>query len=477
MSHDVTVAETIAVALEHHRAGRLTQAQGIYHQVLTADPGNFDALHLSGVAAHQSGDHAQALALIDKALLRNPSSVAALNNAGDVRKSLNDLEGASACFRKALAIQPDYFEALNNLGSVLMAQRHADEAVAYYQQAVRVRPDLARVQHTLGMALKLNGDVPAAMRAFGRAWSQDPMFFGASEQCVAAAAAIARNDRQAVVQSQPVAHHSSAFTSIVICSIDDAKHARATALYERLYQNIPHEIIVIRDARSLAEAYNRAIAASAGEIVVLSHDDIDILASDFAARLQNHLQEEYDIVGVIGATKMTGPAWGWSGHPHLRGWITHHDYATNEWFVDVVSPQCVVGNMTVLDGVFLAANRAVFDVVQFDAEMFDGFHLYDIDWSYRAAMAGFRLGVAGDLLLVHESRGRFDPAWERYAERLCAKHAVGETPAAPHRQVFEALLDNAEQVQAFFDHLRGIENVLVTSDQLAANASFKRDKG
>ena len=301
------------------------------------------------------------------------------------------------------------------------------------------------------------------------------MFFAASEQCVATLAAIAHDDPQSAFQSQALPPQAPAFTSIVICSIDDFKHARAAALYERLYQGIPHEIIVIRDARSLAEAYNRGIAASVGDIIVLSHDDVDILADDFAARLQNHLGE-YDIVGVIGSTKMAGPAWAWSGHPNLRGWITHHAYATSEWFVDVVNPQCVADNVMVLDGVFLAANRAVFEVVQFDAEIFDGFHLYDIDWSYRAAMAGFRLGVAGDLLLVHESRGSFDPAWENYAQRLCAKHAVGEESAAPHRQVFEAVLENAEQVRAFFSSLRRIENLLSASGQIGPRVSSKSDQ-
>ncbi len=126
--------------------------------------------------------------------------------------------------------------------------------------------------------------------------------------------------------------------TVIVCSIDDAKQARVVELYERLYEAWPHEIIVIRDARSLAEAYNRAIARSTGTTIVLSHDDIDILAEDFAARLHDYLQV-HDVVGVMGSTTMAGPSWSWSGHPTLRGWISHHAPGDEDWAVDIVQPE------------------------------------------------------------------------------------------------------------------------------------------
>src|SRR5260370_729500 len=64
--------------------------------------------------------------------------------------------------------------------------------------------------------------------------------------------------------------------SVVICSIDDAKHDRAVALYRRLFTEVSapvrHEIISIRNARSLAEAYNWAVRKSVADVIVLSHD-------------------------------------------------------------------------------------------------------------------------------------------------------------------------------------------------------------
>ena len=65
---------------------------------------------------------------------------------------------------------------------------------------------------------------------------------------------------------------------------------------------------------------------------------------------------------------------------------------------------------------------------------FDGFHGYDLDFSFRAHLAGFRVGVATDLLFLHQSRGKFDAAWEHYGERLMEKHAEHLLVDSPSRK-------------------------------------------
>jgi hypothetical protein len=44
--------------------------------------------------------------------------------------------------------------------------------------------------------------------------------------------------------------------SIVVCSIDDSKLQRVSARYRHLLFGVDHEIVSMRDALSLAEAYN-----------------------------------------------------------------------------------------------------------------------------------------------------------------------------------------------------------------------------
>jgi len=54
--------------------------------------------------------------------------------------------------------------------------------------------------------------------------------------------------------------------SVIVCSIDPEKQQAIRAEYERAAGE-PHEFILINDARSLAEGYNRGFAQSRGEII------------------------------------------------------------------------------------------------------------------------------------------------------------------------------------------------------------------
>jgi hypothetical protein len=45
------------VAVQHHHAGRIDQAEQLCRLVLQSDPNHPAALHLSGVIAHQAGKH------------------------------------------------------------------------------------------------------------------------------------------------------------------------------------------------------------------------------------------------------------------------------------------------------------------------------------------------------------------------------------------------------------------------------------
>lgn len=330
-------------------------------------------------------------------------------------------------------------------------------AAAAYREVLQREPGWNDARFNLGLMQKQLGDRDAAIRNFHAAWVGDPLLFAAARQCVATIAESVRaGDRHgdASLPALGASHAPDLAVSIVICSIDDAKHERAVALYRRLFAGVRHEIVSIRDARSLAEAYNWALRRSVADVVVLSHDDVDILAPDFAARLFERLAA-FDVVGVAGSTRMDGPAIGWSGHPYLRGWITHRASDGVAWQADVLDPRPVAGDIALLDGVLLAGRREAFATVPFDAATFDGFHLSDLDWSYRAAQAGLKLGVAGDLLLVHASRGNYDATWQHYADRFCQKHDAGHSPPAPS-SFFGASLDSPEQVRAFFAILAGL---------------------
>jgi predicted O-linked N-acetylglucosamine transferase (SPINDLY family) len=165
----------IEQALEHHRAGRLAQAEVIYRQILAQEPCHPDALHLLGVAAHQGRRHDIAVELIRKAIDIDPSVSIYHNNLGEALRPLQRWDEAVTAYERALALNPDYAEAYNNLGLALHAQGHVNEAITAYQKALALQPDFETHYH-LGTAFKDQARLPEAIVEYRQALGFKPDF-------------------------------------------------------------------------------------------------------------------------------------------------------------------------------------------------------------------------------------------------------------------------------------------------------------
>jgi len=169
-----TIPEALSVAVQHHQAGQLQQAERIYRNVLRADPNHGDSLHLLGVIAHQKGDHTAAAELIRRAIRVNPNEAIYHSNLGRVHQTAGDLREAEACYRRALEIRPDFTEAHSALGAALQEQGEVDQAVAAYQRAIQIDPNCAEAHFNLGTVWERQGDLGEAERAYRRALEVKP---------------------------------------------------------------------------------------------------------------------------------------------------------------------------------------------------------------------------------------------------------------------------------------------------------------
>jgi tetratricopeptide (TPR) repeat protein len=161
-------------AINHHRAGRLSQAETCYQKILTQDPAHADALHLRGLVAYQQGQYDRALDCVTKAVQRDATKPLYFYNLGLVHQTLNQLPEAERAYRQALSLKGDYIEALENLGNVLREKGALDEACAAYQQVLTIRPDHPEGYNNLGVVLKEQGQRDEARDAYRRAIALNP---------------------------------------------------------------------------------------------------------------------------------------------------------------------------------------------------------------------------------------------------------------------------------------------------------------
>ena len=171
--------KALGIALQHHQGGRIAEAEAAYRQILASDPGNFDALHLLGVAAYQLGRYDEASEHISRALALSPTDAAAQNNLGNVLRAQGRLDEALARFQKAVNLQPNYADAHISLGALNSKQGRLEEAIACYRTARSLTPNSPAVLLNLGNLLADHGKQDEAIQCYRQALAVNPDSFEA----------------------------------------------------------------------------------------------------------------------------------------------------------------------------------------------------------------------------------------------------------------------------------------------------------
>lgn len=101
-----TVDEALQIALDHHRAGRLAEAEDVYGRVLQVVPGRVDALYNLGYAQQMQGKLTAAAATYRALLAKAPATPQAHARLGDVMFWAGRLGAAVDHYEAATALAP-----------------------------------------------------------------------------------------------------------------------------------------------------------------------------------------------------------------------------------------------------------------------------------------------------------------------------------------------------------------------------------
>jgi tetratricopeptide (TPR) repeat protein len=213
---ELTVHQAMQLALAHHSAERLAEAEEVYRRILAAEPGNSDAMEMLGVVASQRGRHAEGLDLIDRALAIKPQAADYHFNRGIVLMALGKTGEGIAAFRRAVELRPNFPSAVDQLAKALLGSNRPQEAAEVYQKYLTSNPNDAAAFLNLGIALRESGRIEEAIEAYHRCLKINPAYAEAHLNLGAALSAAGRVDdaiheyRRAIElrPDLPEAHHN-----------------------------------------------------------------------------------------------------------------------------------------------------------------------------------------------------------------------------------------------------------------------------
>lgn len=169
-----SIPEKMQAGLDHHRAGRLVQAEQLYRHVLSLHPRHAGAVHLLGLIAFQVGKLDVAERYLLEAIGIDAFHAPYRSDLGEVFRSQGKITEAIATYRESLRLNPDVPDSHTYLGTLLLTAGDVEGAVTSFRAALKAGPQYVPAHLALGEAYLSQGDLPQALRCFETAVQIDP---------------------------------------------------------------------------------------------------------------------------------------------------------------------------------------------------------------------------------------------------------------------------------------------------------------
>ncbi len=168
-----TVSQTLATAIDRHKAGDRVAALRLYERVLSLEPGHAQARYLLSVLRLESGDLAQGLRELEQLVAERPEHAAARYSLGKALRATGRSEKAAESFKRALELNPEHVDAYLELAAVHGEADRPEQAEVVLRQGLTVAPNHVGILNNLAAHLAERGDHDEEMRLLERALEID----------------------------------------------------------------------------------------------------------------------------------------------------------------------------------------------------------------------------------------------------------------------------------------------------------------
>ncbi|HET9033850.1 MAG TPA: tetratricopeptide repeat protein [Dokdonella sp.] len=155
-------------AIEHHRQGRLPEAETAYREALATNSSDSEALRGLAAVRRSRGDLAECIQLVTRAQELAPDQPALLHLLGSVQFEASNINAAREAYERALALDPNLAGAHTALGHIAMMNADNTLAGQHFRTALRVEED-PQALSGLGILALSNADVEGALKYLTRA--------------------------------------------------------------------------------------------------------------------------------------------------------------------------------------------------------------------------------------------------------------------------------------------------------------------
>lgn len=314
--------DVFKIAIEHHRGGRLREAEAGYRAALAGDPQDADAAHWLGILLVQAGQPEAAVPLLERAAAAEPGDAAFVRNLAHAYLNCGRADDAVAAFDRAIDLAPNRPDALlaaaiarlarrapsdaddaltllkraqlEGLGSpelhqylavALLVTGRVDEAIAECTTAIERNPEYAEAHYHLGVAYRQTGNMEASLTSMRRAVELRPEYLRACQNLAVLEAEVGRFAE------------AEALLLRVITLKPDAREAHLTLglLLQRMGRHADASVAFVCAMRAGRGELPRGVAAGRAAIAVAELERKITPAAD-AASLHFRLATEADIL-------------------------------------------------------------------------------------------------------------------------------------------------------------------------------------
>lgn len=130
-------------AMDHHRQGRLIEAQTLYETIVADHPTHFTAQHMLGVIACQQARYQEGADIIKRALVFNPRSLSAHTNLINALEMMQHYKEAAIYAAQLVAFEPCNRDVMITMARLLEKLNLDELAIFFFDKAINLKEEAA----------------------------------------------------------------------------------------------------------------------------------------------------------------------------------------------------------------------------------------------------------------------------------------------------------------------------------------------